>query len=98
MKKIMNIKLTYILLLFIALLSTSCEYGRQAEEKLSEFNSKVEELDSLVNGGIEKVTDLDSILPEMGNTVKKADSIINDSSATLDSLNQKVNDIENIFN
>ena len=82
----------------VAMLSASCEYGRQAEEKLSEINSQADELDALVNDGIEKVSNLDSVLPETSKKLKEADSIIKDASATLDSLNQKVNKIENIFN
>ena len=88
----------YILLLLIAVLTASCEYGRQAEEQLNKFNSHAEEIDAMVNDGIEKVTDLDSILPETSKKLKEADSVINNATSTLDSLNQKVNEIENIFN
>lgn len=88
----------YILIILVALLSVSCEYGRQAQDKLSEINSQADDLDKMVNDRIENVTNLDSILPESSKKLKEADSIINDASATLDSLNQKVNAIENIFN
>lgn len=81
----------------LAVLSISCEYGRQAEEKLKEINTQAEELDAVMNEGIENVTNLDSILPETSKKLKEADSIINDASATLDSLNQKVKDIGNNF-
>ena len=91
-------KSKYIMILLLALLSFSCEYGRQAEQKLSDFNQKADELDKMVNEGIENVTDLDSILPESSKKLKEADSIIKDASATLDSLNQKVNKVQNIFN
>ncbi len=91
-------KLRYVLVLFIAILTSSCEYGRQAEDQMNKFNSQVKDLDSMVNEGIEKVSDLESILPETGKRLKKADSIIKETSSTLDSLKQKVEDIENIFN
>lgn len=94
----MKLKAFYVGILFLAGLTASCEYGRQAEEKLSEFNSKAEDLDGLINDGIEKVTDLDSILPETSKKLKEADSVIKDTSSTLDSLKQTVNDIQNIFN
>lgn len=93
-----KIKISYISVLFIAFLSTSCEYGREAEKKLNEFNTQAEDLNSLVNDGIGNLTDLDSILPETSKKLKKADSIMNDASVTLDSLNQKMNDIKNFFN
>lgn len=95
-----NIKFNrnYILLMFIALITTSCEYGRQAEEQLSEFNLKAGELEKMVNEGIENVTALDSFLPETSKKLKVADSIVNDASATLDSLKQKAERIQNIFN
>jgi chromosome segregation ATPase len=79
-------------------LFSSCEYGREAEQKLNELNSQVEDFDSMINDGIEKVNELDSILPETNKRLKKADSIIKDASSTLDSLKQKVDRIENIFN
>ena len=94
---IFKVKVSYVLVLLIAVLSVSCEYGRQAEEQLQELDSKANELDAIINKGIEKVNDLDSILPETSKKLKEADSIINDASSTLDSLNQKVNKIENIF-
>lgn len=93
-----KIKHKYMVIIMIALLSVSCEYGRYAEEKLSEFNSQAEDLDKMVNDRLENVTELDSILPESSKKLKEADSIINDASSTLDSLNQKVQAIENIFN
>lgn len=82
----------------IGVLSTSCEYGRKAEEQLNKLNSQAEELDLMVNEGIEKITEIDSILPETSKGLKKADSIIKGASSTIDSLNQKVKDIENLFN
>lgn len=94
----MKIKKSYILVLFIALITASCEYGRQAEEQLSDFNSKAGDIEKMVNDGIENVTALDSILPETSKKLKEADSIINDASATLDSLKQKADRIQNIFN
>jgi len=84
--------------LLTAILLSSCEYGQQAEDQMNKFNSRVHELDSLVNDGIEKVNDLELILPETGRKLKEADSIIQNAATTLDSLNQKVNDIKNIFN
>ncbi len=93
-----KIKQNYILVMFITLITVSCEYGRQAEEQLSEFNSKAGELERLVIDEIENVSALDSILPETSKQLKKADSIINDASATLDSLKQKADRIQNIFN
>lgn len=89
---------SYVLILMIAVLSVSCEYGRQAEQQLNELNSQADELDALVNDGIENVSNLDSILPETSKKLKEADSIINDASSTLDSINQKVDKIENLFN
>lgn len=94
----MKMKLSYVLVVFIAMMTSSCEYGRQAEEQLNNINSQVKDLDSMVNEGIENVSDLETILPETGKKLKEADSIIKDTSSTLDSLKQKVNDIQNIFN
>ena len=94
----MKMRQTFFGLIMVAVLLTSCEYGRQAEEKLSDFNTRVEELDATVNEGIENISNLDSVLPETSKRLKEADSIVNDASATLDSLNQKVKDIENLFN
>lgn len=91
-------KQNFFLVLLMVVLFSSCEYGRQAEQQLNEFNSQVEDLDSMINDGIEKVTQLDSILPETNKRLRKADSIIKDASSTLDSLKQKVDRIENIFN
>lgn len=95
---IKKIKPGYILVLLITVLTASCEYGRKAEEQLNKFNSQAEELEVMVNGEIEKLTDLDSILPETSKRLKEADSIINDASSTLDSLNQRLNKIKNVFN
>lgn len=94
----MKMKFAHVLIIMVAMFSVSCEYGQQAEEKLSEINKQADELDALVNEGIEKVTELDSVLPETSKRLRKADSIIKDASATLDSLNKKVDAIENIFN
>lgn len=91
-------KKNFLLVLLIVVLFSSCEYGRQAEQQLNELNSHVEDLDSMLDDGIEKVTELDSILPETNKRLKEADSIIKDASSTLDSLKQKVKRIENIFN
>lgn len=91
-------KRNYILVIFIVLITASCEYGRQAEEQLSDFNSKAGELEKMVNDGLENVTALDSLLPETSKQLKKADSIMDDASATLDSLKQKADRIQNIFN
>lgn len=93
-----KIKQNYILLIFLALATVSCEYGRQAEEQLSDFNSKAGEFEKMVNDGIENVSALDSILPETSKKLKIADSIIDDASSTLDSLKQKADRIQNIFN
>lgn len=92
-----QIKLKYLLLLFTIILVSSCEYGRKAEEQLSKFNSHAEDFDIRVKEGIEKAN-LDSLLPETSKKLKEADSIIKNASSTIDSLNQKMNDIENIFN
>lgn len=94
----MKMKLLGALLTVVVLSSVSCEYGRQAEEKLNEINSRADELDALVDEELEKVKELDSLLPETNKRLKKADSIIDDASKTLDSLNRKVKAIENIFN
>lgn len=91
-------KKNFFFVLLMAVLISSCEYGRQAEQKLKEIDSQVGDLDSMINDGIEKVTELDSILPETNKRLKEADSIIKDASSTLDSLKKKVNRIENIFN
>lgn len=94
----MNIKFKPIYLLVLApILLTSCEYGRKAEEQLNRFNSHAEELDSMVNEGIEDLSNLDSLLPETNKRLKKADSIIKNTSSTMDSLNQKVKEIKNLF-
>lgn len=95
----MNIKIRplYLLLLLAPLFLTSCEYGRKAEEQLNRFNSHAEEFDSMVNEGIEGLSDLDSLLPETNKRLKTADSIIKNTSSTLDSLNQKVDKIKNLF-
>lgn len=95
---IKKIKKSYVLVLLIGALVASCEYGRQAEEQLREINTKATELDGMVNDGLERVTNLDSILPETSKKIKEADSIINDASSTLDSLRQKADRIERIFN
>lgn len=95
---ISRIRVNYILVFFISLITVSCEYGRQAEEQLNEFNSKAGDFEKMVNDGIENVTALDSILPETSKKLKQADSIINDASATLDSIKQKADRIQNIFN
>lgn len=91
-------KNNFFLVLLVVVLFSSCEYGRQAEQQLKEFNTQVEDLDTMINDGIEKVTELDSILPETSKRLKKADSIIKDASSTLDSLKQKADRIEKIFN
>lgn len=88
---------TYCIAFMLAVFSISCEYGRQAEEKLKNIITQVEELDAVMNEGIENVTNLDSILPETSKKLKETDSIINDAFAALDSLNQKVKDIENNY-
>ena len=90
-------KLTLVLVILVAGFS-SCEYGREAERQLHEINNQAEDIDAMVNEGIESVTNLDSILPETNKKLKKADSIIGDAAATLDSLNSRVEAIENIFN
>lgn len=87
-----------VLVLLMVVLFSSCEYGRQAEQQLNEINSHVEDLDIMINQGIDKVTELDSILPETNKRLKKADSIIKDASSNLDSLKQRVERVENIFN
>lgn len=86
------------LIVLVVLFFSSCEYSRQAEQQLKEVNSHVEDLDVMISDGIEKVTELDSILPETNRRLKEADSIIKETSSTLDSLKQKVNRIEKIFN
>lgn len=88
----------FFLVLLVVVLFSSCEYGRQAEQQLKEFDSHVKGIDSMINEGIDKVSDLDSILPETNKRLKKADSIIQNASSTLDSLKQKVDRLENIFN
>ncbi|UJH90961.1 hypothetical protein LZ575_20130 [Antarcticibacterium sp. 1MA-6-2] len=87
-----------MLVLLIGALVASCEYGRQAEEQFREINTKATELDGMVTDGLERVTNLDSILPETSKKIKEADSIINNASSTLDSLRQKADRIERIFN
>ena len=104
----MKTKLIGAVLTVVVLFSGSCEYGRQAEEKLNEINSKADELDALVKDEFKKVRELDSILPEFGELdsllpetskrLKKADSIIDDASNTLDSMSRKVRAIKNILN
>lgn len=96
--KIRKIKPVYVGMMIVAVLTASCEYGRQAEEQLNEFNSQAEELEVLINEGIDKVNSLDSILPKTNERLKQADSIVKDASSNLDSLKQKVNEIQNIFN
>lgn len=96
--KTVKINLRYLLVLLIGVMSTSCEYGRQAEEQMKKFNTQVKDLDSMVNEGIEKVSDIDSILPKTSKRLKEADTLIKDAASTLDSLKQKVRDIENILN
>lgn len=91
-------KTNYVLVLFLAVLLSSCEYGRQAEEQLNDINSHVEDLDKMINDGLQQVNQLDSILPQTNKRLKEADSIIQNASSTLDSLKQKVNRIENILN
>ena len=95
-----NIKIAknFILVMLIGFTTVSCEYGRQAEEQLSDFNSTAGEFEKMVNDGIENVSALDSILPETSKKLKTADSIIDDASSTLDSLKQKADRIQNIFN
>ena len=90
-------KITIVLIMLVAGIS-SCEYGREAERQLHEINNQAEEIDAMVNKSIEDVSNLDSMLPETSKKLKKADSIVKDASSTLDSLNQKVKAIENIFN
>ena len=94
----MKIKPLFILALIITTLLTSCEYGRKAEEELNKLNSQAEELDAMLNEGLEKINNLDSILPETRKSLKRADSIAKDASSTLDSLNKKVEGIQNLFN
>ena len=90
-------KIVIVLAMLVTGIS-SCEYGREAERQLHEINNQAEEIDAMVNESIESVSNLDSVLPETSKKLKKADSIIGDASATLDSLNRKVEAIENIFN
>ncbi|MDN3724941.1 DUF1732 domain-containing protein [Aequorivita sp. SDUM287046] len=94
----MKLKLSIILALIVGTFFTSCEYGRKAEEELNRLNSHAEELDAMLNENLEKITELDSILPETQRSLKKADSIVKDASSTLDSLNKKVEGIQNLFN
>ena len=94
----MKFRSLFILSLMFTTLLTSCEYGRKAEEELNKLNSQAEELDAMVNAGLEKITALDSILPETQKSLKKADSLVKNASSTLDSLNKKVEGIQNIFN
>lgn len=91
-------KFPYILVLFIAFISFSCEYGHQAEDQLNKLQLQTEDLDALINEGIEKVTELDTILPQTSKRLKEADSIFKDASSTLESLKQKVDDIQNLIN
>jgi len=94
----MNIRSIFILALGIGTLLTSCEYGRKAEEELNKLNSQAKELDAMVNDGMEKISKLDSLLPQTSESLKKADSLVKDASSTLDSINKKVESIQNLFN
>lgn len=88
----------YFLALLIVVMSTSCEYSRQAEEQMNKLNTQVKDLDSMVSEGIEKVSEIDSIIPKTSKRLREADTLIKDATTTLDSLKQKVRDIENILN
>lgn len=92
----MNIRHLLVLLTFVTL--TSCEYGRQAEEQMNKFNTQVKDLDSMVDEGIEKISEIDSILPKSSKRLKEADTLIKNAASTLDSLKQKVREIETILN
>lgn len=83
----------------VVLLTSGCEFSRQAEEKLNEINNKVERLDSTVNNEINKVRELDSMINFEGSEIRKVDSLINNASSKFDSVtNRKIESLENIAN
>ena len=75
------------LLLFTAGLLASCEESRQkATEQLNELNQKTEELNTVLDDGLQKIGSLDSVVRSGAEQIKEYDSLVTRSTSRLDSI------------
>lgn len=89
---------TYILLLAVIVIATSCgDLNQKVEDKLNLLNNKADKLDSIVNNELKKVNTLDSLIEKEGSKVKRLDSLIDKSTSKIDSItNAKKNTLEKL--
>ena len=76
-----------ILVFVAACFLVSCEESRQrATEKLNELNEKTEELNTVLDDGLQKIESLDSVVRSGAEQIKEYDSLVTRSTSKLDSI------------
>jgi len=94
----MLLKKSLLFAMTIVVFASCGDVTQQVEDKLNLLNSKVEQLDTIINNEMDKVKTLDTLINFERNKVKQLDSLINNSSSRIDSLTtNKIDKLKNIL-